>query len=45
LTLKKCIAGNFNGSNFVKKHDKEKVLERLRFQNGDTIPNIKELLK
>jgi hypothetical protein len=33
----KCIAWNFDGSNFVEKYDD---LKRLRFKNGDTIPNV-----
>jgi hypothetical protein len=33
----KCIAWNFDGSNFVKW---KKDLEKLRFENGDTIPNV-----
>jgi hypothetical protein len=33
----KCIAWNFDGSNMNKKN---KNLEKLRFENGDIIPDI-----
>jgi hypothetical protein len=36
----KCIAWNFDGSNFVSDEDKEKKLKRLRFENGDVIPDM-----
>jgi hypothetical protein len=38
----KCIAWNFDGSNFVKvRHWKYRyILEKLRFENGDIIPNV-----
>jgi hypothetical protein len=36
----KCIAWNFDGSNFVKLSDKDDDLKKLRFENGDTIPNV-----
>jgi hypothetical protein len=36
----KCIAWNFDGSNFVSRDDKDEVLKKLRFENGDTIPNV-----
>jgi hypothetical protein len=36
----KCIAWNFNGSNFVGMWDEDDDLKRLRFENGDTIPNV-----
>jgi hypothetical protein len=36
----KCIAWNFDGSNFVSKGDKKEDLERLRFENGDVIPDV-----
>jgi hypothetical protein len=36
----KCIAWNFNGSNIVSGKDKEEDLKKLRFENGDTIPNV-----
>jgi hypothetical protein len=36
----KCIAWNFDGSNFVRKWDKVEDLKKLRFENGDTIPNV-----
>jgi hypothetical protein len=34
----KCIGWNFDGSNFVKWDDKD--LKSLRFENGDTIPDM-----
>jgi hypothetical protein len=37
----KCIAWNFYGSNFVRSGDKKKDLKKLRFENGDVIPNVK----
>jgi hypothetical protein len=36
----KCIAWNFDGSNFVSEEDKDDTLKKLRFENGDTIPNV-----
>jgi hypothetical protein len=36
----KCIAWNFDGSNFVSYEDKKKNLRRLRFENGDIIPDV-----
>jgi hypothetical protein len=33
----KCIAWNFDESNFV---SKKKDLKRLRFENGDIIPDV-----
>jgi hypothetical protein len=36
----KCIAWNFDGSNIVKHDDKDEDLNRLRFENGDIIPNV-----
>jgi hypothetical protein len=36
----KCIAWNFDGSNFVSGSDKDEALKKLRFENGDTIPNV-----
>jgi hypothetical protein len=36
----KCIAWNINGSNFVNKKDKEKKLKKLKFENGDIIPDV-----
>jgi hypothetical protein len=35
-----CIAWNFDGSNFVGIGDKKEDLKRLRFENGDIIPNV-----
>jgi hypothetical protein len=36
----KCIAWNFDGSNFVSREDKKRDLKRLRFENGDIIPDV-----
>jgi hypothetical protein len=36
----KCIAWNFNGSNIVEDDDENEDLNRLRFENGDIIPNV-----
>jgi hypothetical protein len=36
----KCIAWNFDGSNVVRDDDKNEDLNRLRFENGDIIPNV-----
>jgi hypothetical protein len=36
----KCIAWNFDGSNIVSVEDKKEDLRRLRFENGDNIPNV-----
>jgi hypothetical protein len=36
----KCIAWNFDSSNFVNRDDKNEDLKRLRFENGDTIPDV-----
>jgi hypothetical protein len=36
----KCIAWNLDGSNFVSKEDKKEDLKRLRFENGDIIPDM-----
>jgi hypothetical protein len=36
----KCIAWNFNGSNFVSDEDEADDLKRLRFENGDVIPDV-----
>jgi hypothetical protein len=36
----KCIAWDFDGSNFVSKKDENKDLKRLRFENGDIIPDV-----
>jgi hypothetical protein len=35
----KCIAWNFDGSNFFSTY-KKKEDSKLRFENGDTIPDI-----
>jgi hypothetical protein len=36
----KCIAWDFDGSNFVRSKDKDKKLKRLRFENRRKIPNV-----
>jgi hypothetical protein len=36
----KCIACNFDGSNFVSIGNKKEDLKKLRFENGDVIPDI-----
>jgi hypothetical protein len=36
----KCIAWNFDVSNMVGFHDKKEDLKKLRFENGDTIPDV-----
>jgi hypothetical protein len=36
----KCIAWNFDGSNFVSREDKDDDLKMLRYENGDAIPNV-----
>jgi hypothetical protein len=36
----KCIAWNFDGSNVVGDDDKNEDLNRLRFENGDIVPNV-----
>jgi hypothetical protein len=36
----KYIAWNFDGFNFVSKKDKKNDLKRLRFKNGDVIPDV-----
>jgi hypothetical protein len=36
----KCIAWNFDGSNFVSYGDEKEDLKRLRFESGDTILNV-----
>jgi hypothetical protein len=41
----KCIAWNFDGSNFVKFDDKKEDLKMLRFENGDAIPNVESYFK
>jgi hypothetical protein len=37
----KCIAWNFDGSNVVGYYDKNDDLKKLRFENGDTILDVK----
>jgi hypothetical protein len=36
----KCIAWNFDGSNIVRVIDKKEDLKKLRFEDGDAIPNV-----
>jgi hypothetical protein len=36
----KCIAWNVDGSNFVSYDNKKEDLKRLRFENGDVIPDV-----
>jgi hypothetical protein len=36
----KCIAWNFDGSNFVGRCDKNEDLNKLKFENGNIIPNV-----
>jgi hypothetical protein len=36
----KCIAWNFDGSNFVSLKDEDEDLKKLRFENGDIIQSI-----
>jgi hypothetical protein len=36
----KCIAWNFDGSSFVSQQDKDEDLKRLKFENGDIIPDV-----
>jgi hypothetical protein len=36
----KCIAWNFDGSNFVEDVDNNEDLDNLRFENGDVIPDV-----
>jgi hypothetical protein len=37
----KCIAWNFDGSNIVEDNDEKKNLNRLKFENGNIIPNVR----
>jgi hypothetical protein len=36
----KCIAWNFDGSNCVDYYDENDDLKKLKFENGDIIPNV-----
>jgi hypothetical protein len=36
----KCIVWNFDGLNFVNFFDENGDLRKLRFENGDIIPNV-----
>jgi hypothetical protein len=36
----KCIAWDFDGSNFVMRCDKDEDLKKLRFEDGDIVPNV-----
>jgi hypothetical protein len=38
----KCIAWNFDGSNFVSRGGEKEDLKKLRFENGNTIPNVED---
>jgi hypothetical protein len=40
----KYIAWNFDGSNIIIDKDKDENLKELRFENGDSIPNIEGYL-
>jgi hypothetical protein len=35
-----CISWNFDGLNIVGWNDKKEDLKKLRFENGDTIPDV-----
>jgi hypothetical protein len=37
----KCIAWNFYRSNFVSTGEGKEDLKKLRFENGDAIPDVK----
>jgi hypothetical protein len=41
----KCIAWNFDGSNFVTNEDEKEDLKRLRFENGDIITDVESYFK
>jgi hypothetical protein len=41
----KCIAWNFDKSNIVSLNDKDEALKKLRFENGDTIPDVQSYFK
>jgi hypothetical protein len=36
----KCVAWNFDGSNYVGWDEKKKNFKKLSFENRDSIPNI-----
>jgi hypothetical protein len=36
----KYIAWNFDGSNFVSYEDEKENLKKLRYENGDVIPDV-----
>jgi hypothetical protein len=36
----KCIAWTFDGSGFVSWDDEDGELRKLRFENGDAVPNV-----
>jgi hypothetical protein len=38
----KCVAYNFDGSNFIDRDDEDEGLENLKFENGDVIPNVND---
>jgi hypothetical protein len=41
----KCIAWNFDGSNFINKKDKKVDLKKLTFEDGDMIPDVESYFK
>jgi hypothetical protein len=40
----KCIAWYFDGSNIVNQDDRKDDLKKLKFENGDVIPDVKSYL-
>jgi hypothetical protein len=40
VTNVKCIVWNIDGFNFVSYEDEKENLKRLRFKNGDIIPDV-----
>jgi hypothetical protein len=36
----KCIGWSFDGSNFIAWEDKRINLRKLRFENGNVVPNV-----
>jgi hypothetical protein len=41
----KCIVWNFDGSNFVGMWDEDDDLKKLKFESGDSIPNVETYFK
>jgi hypothetical protein len=41
----KCIAYNFDGSNILENYNNNEDLNKLRFENGDIIPNVRSYFK